>query len=181
MPEFYIKKGLADVLLTDWIAAHTDEPFIRVNIEVESSHERLRRSFHALIREWFNSGEYSANGSDIRSYEKLRNYYKLMGCDNKPAFYIYKNNYYKTREELKANIDDDFNINYVIVEPRHFEDMTKKQKSLALDALLTEIKMSMCNNQKVMEWVYKISGDIEMLKDINYHKNIGVKKYKEII
>jgi hypothetical protein len=168
MPEFYIKKGLADVELKNWIELNKDEPFVRVDIEVESTHERLRRSFHALIREWFKSGEYSANGADIRSYEKLRNYYKLLGCDNKPAFYIYKNNYYKSREDLKNNIDDDFNIKYVTVEPRHWEDMTRKQKSLALDGLLTEIKMSMSNNNKVMEWVYKITSDIEMLNSIGY-------------
>ena len=168
MAEFYIKKGLADVELKNWIELNKDEPFIRVDIEIEATHERLRRSFHALIREWFKSGEYSANGSDIRSYEKLRNYYKLSGCDNKPAFYIYKNNYYKSREELKDNIDDDFDIKFVTVEPRHWEDMTRKQKSPALDTLLTEIKMSLCNNQKVLEWVYKITQDIEMLKSIGY-------------
>jgi len=168
MPEFYIKKGLADVELKNWIELNKDEPFIRVNIEIEATHERLRRSFHALIREWFKSGEYSANGADIRSYQKLRNYYKLEGCQGKPDWYVYRNNYYKTSAELKENIDADFNINDVNTEPRHWEDMTRKQKSLALDTLLTEIKMSLCNNQKVLEWVYKIEGDQEMLKSIGY-------------
>jgi hypothetical protein len=157
MPEFYIKKGLADVELKNWIEENKDEPFVRVNIEVESKHDRLRRSFHALIREWYMCGEWSANGSDIRCYEKLRNYYKLAGCDNKPAYYIYKNNYYKTTEELKSNIDSDFNIKYVIVEPKSWTDMTKKEKSTALDLLLTEIRHSMTNNQKVLYWVQAIT------------------------
>jgi len=160
LPEFYIKKGLADSALKDWIEEHKSEPFVRVNIEVESKHDRIRRSFHALIREWFLSGEFSANGSDIRSYEKLRNYYKLAGCDNKPEYYIYKSNYYKTTEELKANIDADFNINHVSIEPKSWTDMTKKQKSLALDTLLTEIRMSMTNNQKVLSWVQKITHEV---------------------
>jgi len=173
MPEFYIKKGLADVLLTEWIKEHQDEPFIRVNIEVESSHERLRRSFHGLLLDWFNSGEWSCNGSDIRSYTKFRNYYKLAGCDNIPAFYIYKSNYYKTPDELKKNIDADFNINNVSLEPRSWNDMTKKQKSNALNILLTEIRYSMTNDQKVLKRVAEITGDLDMLNDINYHKNIG--------
>jgi len=173
MPEFYIKKGLADAALKQWIQDHKDEPFVRVNIEVESSHERLRRSFHVLLREWFNSGEWSCNGADIRSHEKFRNYYKLAGCDNKPAYYIYKSNYYKTTEELKQNIDSDFNIKNVSVEPKSWNDMSKKEKSRSIDVLLTEIKYSMTNNQKVLEWVAKITGDIDMLNDINYYKNIG--------
>lgn len=172
MPEFYIKKGLADSDLKNWITEHQEEPFIRVNIEVESSHERLRRSFHGLLLDWFNCGEWSCNGSDIRSYEKFRNYYKLAGCDNKPAFYIYKSNYYKTTEELKANIDDDFDIKNVSLEPRSWNDMTKKQKSNALNILLNEIRFSMTNDQKVLKRVAEITGDIDMLNDINYHKNI---------
>ena len=174
MPEFYIKKGLADVELKNWIELNKDEPFVRVNIEVESSHERLRRSFHGLLLDWFNSGEWSCNGSDIRSYTKFRNYYKLAGCDNVPAYYIYKSNYFKTTEELKANIDEDFNIKNVSLEPRGWNDMTKKQKSNALNVLLTEIKYSMSNDQKVLKRVAEITGDITMLNDINYHKNIGV-------
>ena len=176
MPEFYIKKGLATPELKQWISDHQEEPFLRVNIEVESSHERLRRSFHGLLLDWFNSGEWSCNGSDIRSYTKFRNYYKLAGCDNVPAYYIYKSNYFKTTEELKANIDEDFNIKNVSLEPRSWNDMTKKQKSNALNVLLTEIKYSMTNNQKVLKRVSEITGDIDMLNDINYHKNIGVKK-----
>jgi len=176
MPEFYIKKGLATPELKQWISDHQEEPFLRVNIEVESSHERLRRSFHGLLLDWFNSGEWSCNGSDIRSYTKFRNYYKLAGCDNVPAFYIYKSNYFKTTEELKANIDEGFNIKNVSLEPRSWNDMTKKQKSNALNVLLTEIKYSMSNDQKVLKRVSEITGDIDMLNDINYHKNIGVKK-----
>jgi len=173
MPIFYIKKGLADIKLKNWIEANKNEPFVRVEIEVESSHERLRRSFHGLLLDWFNSGEWSCNGSDIRSYEKFRNYYKLSGCDNKPAYYIYKSNYYKTTEELKQNLDIDFNIKNVSVEPKSWNDMSKKQKSKALNVLLTEIRMSMTNNQKVLKRVAEITGDIELLNDINYYKNIG--------
>ena len=173
MPEFYIKKGLATPELKQWISDHQEEPFLRVNIEIESSHERLRRSFHGLLLDWFNSGEWSCNGSDIRSYTKFRNYYKLAGCDNVPAYYIYKSNYFKTTEELKSNIDADFNIKNVSLEPRSWNDMTKKQKSNALNVLLTEIKYSMSNDQTVLKRVAEITGDIEMLNDINYHKNIG--------
>lgn len=173
MPRFYIKKGLADIELKQWIEANKNEPFVRVEIEIESSHERLRRSFHGLLLDWYNSREWSCNGSDIRSYEKFRNYYKLAGCDNKPAYYIYKSNYFKTLEDLKANIDVDFNIKNVSIEPKSWNDMSKKQKSNALNVLLTEIRYSMTNDQKVLKRVAEITGDIDMLNDINYHKNIG--------
>lgn len=173
MPEWTIKKGMASIEIKDYLASLKDEDYIRISIELESSHERLRRSFHVLLREWFNSGEWSCNGSDIKTYEKFRNYYKLMGCDNKPAHYIYKSNYFKTIEELKDNIDLDFNIKFVSVEPKSWIDMTKKEKSKALDCLLTEIKYSMTSNQKVLEWKAKIEGDIDMLNDVNYYKNIN--------
>lgn len=174
MPEFYIKKGLADVDLKQWLEENKDEPFIRVSVEVESSHDKLRRSFHALLDAWFTSGEWSCNGSEIKSYEKFRNYYKLAGCNNKPKYYVFKNDKFKTLEELTEAYPQN-NYSYIGLEPKGWEEMTKKQKSISLDVLLSEIKYSMTNNIKVMEWVSKISGDIESLNSINYHKNIGSK------
>ncbi len=171
MPEFYIKKGLADVELKEWIKEHADEPFVRVNIEVESSHDRLRRSFHVLTRHWFDSGEWSCNGSDIRSLYKLRLYYKLEGCEAKPDKYIYNNDEFSCVDELVVAYPD-FDVTNV-GRRKSWTKMNKKQKSLALNILLTEIKLSMTNNQKVLEWVAKITGDIDMLNDINYYKNIG--------
>jgi hypothetical protein len=174
MPEFYIKKGLADVLLTDWIAAHTDEPFIRVNIEVESSHERLRRSFHGLLLDWFNCGEWSCNGAEIHTMEKFKNYYKLAACNNKPLYYIYKNDKFKTINDLvDAYPKPEYHMFDIGLEPKSWTKMTKKEKSNALNILLTEIKYSMTNDQKVLKRVAEITGDLDMLNDINYHKNIG--------
>ncbi len=172
MPEFYIKKGLADVLLTEWIAEHVDEPFIRVNIEVESKHDRLRRSFHALIREWFNSGEFSANCEKIKTYEALRDYYKLEGCEGVPEWYRFGKYNTKNKEDITKHLDPDYH-RFIVEDPKSWKGMSKAEKSRALNCLLTEIKMSMCNNEKVLEWVYKITHDIEMLQSIYYHKNIG--------
>ena len=160
MPSYVLKGGEKPPIEMVNYLQENRENYLRITLEVEGSHDRLRRSFHALVKAWFDSGEFSANGSDIRSYEKLRNYYKLEGCENVPEFYIYKNNYYKTREDLKNNIDEDFNIKYVIVEPKSWTDMTKKEKSKALDCLLTEIRMSSTSNQNVLSWVNKIQGDI---------------------
>lgn len=171
MPEFYIKKGLSTPDLKQWIADHAEEPFLRVNIEIESSHERLRRSFHALLKEWFCCGEWSANGSEIYTYEKLRDYYKLMGCDRKPAKYIYNNDKFDSLELLVESYPN-YTNGYIGMEPKSWVNMNKREKSTALNILLTEIRLSMTNNQKVLEWVAKITGDNDMLKDINYHKNI---------
>lgn len=172
MPEFYIKKGLADKALKDWIGEHKEEPFIRVSIEVESSHERLRRSFHVLLKAFFESGEWSCNGAEIHSLEKFKDYYKLQGCDMKPAYYLFNNDKFKTLEDM-ATAYPNYKGGFIGLEPKSWTNMTKKEKSSALNLLLTEIRLSMTNNQKVLEWVAKITGDIEMLNDISYFKNIG--------
>ncbi len=156
MPEFYIKKGLADVELKNWIEQHKDEPFVRVNIEVESKHDRLRRSFHALIREWFICGEWSANGDKIRTYEALRDYYKLQGCGGIPEWYKFGKFNTKNREEITNHLEPQYH-RFIVEDPKSWSDMTKKEKSTALDLLLTEIRHSMTNNQKVLEWVAKIT------------------------
>ena len=171
MPTFYIKKGLADVELKNWIELNKDEPFVRVDIEIESPHERLRRSFHALLREWFNCGEWSANGTEIYTYDKLRDYYKLVGCDMKPAKYVYRNDKFDTLDLLVESYPD-YTKGFIGLEPKSWNDMTKKEKSKSLDSVLTEIRYSMTSNKSVLEWVAKITGDIDMLNDINYHKNI---------
>ena len=154
----------------NWIEEHKNEPFVRVNIEVESSHDRLRRSFHALIREWFNSGEWSANCEKIKTYEALRDYYKLQGCDGKPEWYRFGKYNSKNKEDISKYLAEEYH-RFIVEDPKSWVDMNKKQKSRALDCLLTEIKYSMCNNQKVLEWVAKVTGDIDMLNDINYYKN----------
>lgn len=170
MPEFYIKKGLADVDLKQWLEDNQDEPFVRVSVEVESSHERLRRSFHVLTRYWFDSGEWSCNGHDIRSIKKFRLYYKMEGCDGVPDEYTYNNDGFKTIDDLLKAYPDA--VPSHVGREKSWTTMNKLQKSIALNVLLTEIKLSMTNNQKVLEWVAKITGDIDMLNDINYHKNV---------
>lgn len=174
MPKFYIKKGLADVELKNWINEHKNEPFIRVDIEIESSHERLRRSFHGLLSDWWNSGEWSAGGNDFKTEFRFRNYYKFIGTDLKVVKWLYQGEEYKTKDEMLSMIDlDTFDIKNVTKLPKSWNDMSKKQKSKTLECLLTEIKYSMTNNQKVLKRVAEITGDYDMLSDINYNKNIG--------
>lgn len=177
MPEFYIKKGLADSALKDWIKEHQEEPFVRVNIEVESSHERLRRSFHCLLGAVHESGEHNieVDGERIVTVDDLKNYYKLHGCDGKAEWYRIKKFRMKNREELEKLVlkkYGNFYLQFIVEDAKSWNKMSKKQKSKALNHLLTNIKYSMTNNQKVLEWVYKITGDYEMLADINYHRNI---------
>jgi len=167
----YIKKGLAASALKDWIEANKDEPFVRVSVEIESTHERLRRSFHGLLLDWFNSGEWSCNGATIFTMEKFRNYYKYAGCNFKPIGYSIRGEEFQGLEELykcypKAKVE---NINPVV---KSWVKMNKKEKSNALNVLLTEIKLSMTNDQQVLKRVAEITGDIEALNSINYHKNI---------
>ncbi|MCP4323013.1 MAG: hypothetical protein GY787_14440 [Alteromonadales bacterium] len=171
MPEFYIKKGLADVELKNWITDHKDEPFVKVDIDIESSHERLRRSFHGLLRDWFDSGEWSANGERIKTIEALRDYYKLEGCSGVPEWYRFGKFNTKVREEITDYIAPEYH-RFIVEDPKSWTKMNKKQKSNSLNLLLTEIKHSMTNNQKVLKRVAEITGDFEMLADINYHKNI---------
>ncbi len=179
MAEFFIKKGLADVELKNWIKEHKDEPFVRVNIEVESSHERLRRSFHCLLEAVHKSGEHNieVDGERIVTVEDLKNYYKLQGCDGKAEWYRFKKFRTKDKEWLVNAIQSKYGeqyLSFIIEDARSWKVMNKKQKTKALDRLFTDIKYSMTNNQKVLEWVAKIKGDIEMLNDINYHKNLTV-------
>ncbi len=169
MPEFYIKKGLADVDLKTWIEEHKDEPFVRVNIEVESKHDRLRRSFHVLLKEWFNSGEWSCNGAEIHTLEKFKDYYKYVGCDYVAAGYGYNGDVFtdiidEVTEEIEESALEQLNKIYpdappnrIRVIPKSWTKMNKEQKSNALNILLTEIRLSMTNNQKVLEWVAKIT------------------------
>lgn len=176
MPEFILKGGdKPPKEMVDFLAENRGD-YLRISLEVESSHDRLRRSFHALIREWFDCGEFSANGHDVKTYGKLRDYYKFEGTDYKVDKYVYRSNEYDSVDEMVEKELDNFNMNYVSVKPKSWKDMTKKEKSNALNCLLTEIRLSMCNNQKVLSWVAKITGDIDLLKDINYHKNTkGIK------
>lgn len=175
MVEFVLKGGDKPPReMVDFLEENRGD-YLRITLEVESSHERLRRSFHALLREWFFCGEWSANGSEIYTYEKLRDYYKLMGCDRKPAKYVYNNDKFDTLELLVESYPN-YTSGYIGLEPKSWTKMNKREKSLALNILLTEIRLSMTNNQKVLEWVNKISGDIESLNSINYHKNIGSKE-----
>ena len=181
MPEFYIKKGLAEKALKDWIEEHKDEPFVRVNIEVESTHERLRRSFHVLLKEWFKSGEWSCNGAEIYTFKRFRDYYKYEGCDRQPVGFSYRGEEFLkekgediiyTLDRLKSCFPG---ANNEEIKPivKSWIKMTKKEKSKSLDLLFTEIRHSMTTNSKVLEWVAKISHDEEMLRDINYYKYKG--------
>lgn len=169
MPEFYIKKGLADTELKEWIEANKDEPFIRVSVEIESTHERLRRSFHVLLKSFFSTGEWSCSGAEIHTLEKFKNYYKLQGCDMKPQYYLYNNDKFATLEEL-YNAYDNVDNKRIGLEPKSWVKMTKKEKCSALDLLLKEIDLCMTNNQEVLLWVYKIKHDTEMLKTIGWNK-----------
>lgn len=150
--------------MAQYIKDHINDS-LKISIEVESSHERLRRSFHALIKEWYKSGEWSANGEKIKTYEGLRDYYKLMGCDGKPEWYRIGKFNTKDCEEIKKHLPKEYH-HFIVEEPKSWSDMTKQEKRNSLDILLTEIKMSMTSNKKVLEWVYKIQGDIDMLKDL---------------
>jgi len=181
MPEFYIKKGLADVELKNWIELNKDEPFVRVNIEVESSHAKLRRSFHGLLDDWFDSGEWSCNGAEIYTMKRFKDYYKYHGCDYVPVGYTFngeeflidtkkKETHLHTLERLYKCYPDAQGVKPLV---KSWKFMNKKQKSKALNLLLTEIKYSMTNNQKVLKRVAEITGEIIMLNDINYYKNIG--------
>jgi hypothetical protein len=164
MPRFYIKKGLATPELKEWIATNKDEPFLRVDIEIESDHERLRRSFHVLLKAWFNSGEWSCNGSEINSLEKFKDYYKFAGCDFKANGYIYKGDRFDTLEKLHEAYDYVVVKEFIRPEVKSWTKMSKKEKSSCIDLLLTEIKLSYTNNQEVLNWVDKISGDYELLR-----------------
>ena len=158
MPSFIMKNGKATPELKEWLEAHKDEPFIRCDVEIESKHDRLRRSFHALIRAWFLSGEFSVqhNGKEVSSYEQLRDYYKLCGCDGVPEWYRFGSYYTKNREEISKHIEPNYH-RFIVEDPKSWVDMSKKQKSKALQILLTEINLSQCNNQDVLSWVSKIT------------------------
>lgn len=166
MPEFYIKKGLADVLLTEWIKEHQSEPFIRVNIEVESPKKRLQGAFHALLKAWYNSGEYSV---EVKTEEKLKRYYKFVGCNWEVDYYMYKGEEYKDSSKL---FDDYPNaeINDITKFPRHFMSMTKKQICGALDGMIVDINNSRTNNQKVLYSLSLITNDVETLNWLKWDK-----------
>ena len=163
MPRFYIKKGLATPELKEYIQANKDEPFLRVDIEIETDHERLRRSFHALIKAWFKSGEYSANLEKIKTYEALRDYYKLQGCDGVPEWYRFGKYNTKDKTEITNHLEPMYH-RFIVEDPKSWSKMTKKEKSNCLDILLTEIRHSMTNNQDVLNWVDKINGEYELLR-----------------
>lgn len=174
MPEWILKGGEKPPKDMVNFLAENRENYLRINMEVESSHERLRRSFHVLLKAFFESGEWSCNGAEIHSLEKFKDYYKLNGCDMKPAYYLFNNDKFKSLVELAAAYPD-YRGGFIGLEPKSWTKMTKKEKSNALNLLLTEIRLSMTNSQKVLEWSAKIQGDYELLNDINYHKNIGDK------
>ena len=170
MPEFYIKKGLADVELKNWIELNKDEPFVRVNIEVESSHARLRRSFHVLLTEWFKSGEWSCDGQEIHTIDRFKDYYKYVGCDYTGIGYSYLGekflDVYENKVLIKKSLDllwesyPNPTVKHIKPIPYSWTKMSKAQKSNTLDILLTEIRLSMTNNQKVLSWVAKITHEI---------------------
>ena len=164
MPRFYIKKGLATPELKDYIQDNKEEPFLRVDIEIESDHERLRRSFHVLLKAWFNCGEWSCNGAEINSLEKFKNYYKFAGCDYTPNGYIYKGDRFDSLEKLHEAYDYVVVKEFIRPDVKSWTKMTKKEKTSCIDILLTEIKLSMTNNQEVLNWVAKIQGDYELLR-----------------
>ena len=158
MPDFLIKSGHASNELRDWLKANEGK-LIRISVEVESKADRIRRSFHALIREWFNSGEFSANGDKIKTYEALRDYYKLQGCDGVPEWYRFGKYNTKNREEITNYLEPQYH-RFIVEDPKSWVDMNKSEKMKALDCLLFEIRHSMTNNQKVLEWVNKIQGEM---------------------
>ena len=184
MPEWVIKKGMASVEVKDYLATLKDEDYIRISIEVESSHERLRRSFHGLLDDWFECGEWSCNGAEIYTMKRFKEYYKYHGCDYIPIGYTFRGEEYKPDKKKKETLDDalmkllnDFpeakgskDLKPLV---KSWKYMNKKQKSKALNLLLTEIKLSMTSNQKVLKRVAEITGDIEMLNDIQYYKHAG--------
>ena len=165
MPTFILKgKDKPPQEMIDFLQENRED-YLRIDIEVETSHERLRRSFHALINAWFDSGEWSANGTaEIYCYDRLRDYYKYQGCQ-KFIGYRYKKNNFKTLEELfdKYPTAEKEHIDPIV---KSWTDMTKKEKRTALDCVLTEIRYSKTSNRKVLEWVAKITGDIDMIKEI---------------
>ncbi len=180
MPEWTIKKGMASVEIKDYLATLTDEDYIRINIELESNHERLRRSFHGLLDDWFESGEWSCNGSEIYTMKRFRDYYKYEGCNKIPVGYTFNGEeflYSKKKGETHLNALERLykcypNARDIKPVVKSWKLMGKKEKSNALNLLLTEIRYSMTNNQAVLKRVAEITGDIDMLKSINYHKNI---------
>ncbi len=178
MPEFILKGGDKPPKEMVEFLQDNREDYLRVNIEVESSHERLRRSFHGLLQDVVASGEHNieVEGNRIVTFYDLKNHYKIIGCDGKPEYYRFKK--YTTtdgdglREMVVKRFGNDY-LEFIVEEAKSWKVMSKRAKSRALNALLTDINYSMTNNQKVLKRVAEITGDIDMLNDINYHKNIG--------
>jgi len=169
MPNFVLKgTGQPPKEMVNYLHENAQET-LYVTIEIESTQERLRRSFHALIRAWFESGEWSANGEKIKTYEALRNYYKLEGCGGIPEWYRFGNYNTKNIEEITRHLPNEY-TGFIVKDPKSWNDMTKKEKRLALETLLTEIRYSMTNNKKVLEWVAKITGDIDIMRDLGMIK-----------
>ena len=174
MPEFILKGGdKPPKEMVDFLAENRDD-YLRITLEIESTHERLQRSFHGLLLDWWNSGEWSAGGNDFKTFFRFRNYFKFVGTDLKVVAWLYQGEEYKTKDEMLSKIDvNDFRMKDVTKLPKHWNDMSKKQKSKTLECLISEIKHSMTNNQKVLKRLAEITGDIDMLNDINYYKNKG--------
>ena len=157
MPKFYIKKGLATPELKQYIEDNKDEPFIRVDIEVESTHERLRRSFHGLLLDVVKSGEHNieVEGNRIVTFYDLKNYYKILGCDGIPEYYRFKKYTTKDGDKLRSMIIERFGHDYlefIVEEAKSWNGMSKKAKSKALNFLLTDInyKSYLTRSQRIL-------------------------------
>ena len=123
------------------------------------------------------SGEHKieVEGNRIVTFYDLKHHYKIMGCGREPEYYRFKSYTTKDGDTLKQMIIKKYGYEYlqfIVMEAKSWKIMSKKEKTIALNQLLTDINYSMTTNQKVLKRVAEITGDIDMLKSINYHKNI---------
>ena len=184
MPDFLIKSGHASDELRDWLKANEGK-LIRISAEVESKADAVRRSFHKLLTAVHKSGEHNivVNGDRIVTFEDLKNYYKLAGCDFIPDWYRFKRFRTKNGPWLKETVNKKYGPEYldcIVEDAKSWTKMNKDQKCKALDHLFTNIDYSGTNNKEVMEWYYKIKGDPIMLNWLKWDKFKEEKQVKNI-
>jgi hypothetical protein len=172
MPEFQFTKGNIDPDFLDFIQDNENST-ITVTAEVETPRQRLRGAFHAILTAWFLSQCYSCtwNGFIIRTQGGLKKYYKYHGCGGKFVTYSYAGEESNDIDFFLNNLPEDHH-RFIVYEPRPWEKMNKKQQSLALNIMLTEIDQAGDTTKEVEECIKKLYKDKESLMSIDYYKNI---------
>lgn len=169
--ECQFKKGNIPPEFLDFVQENENEVLF-VTAEIESPHVRLRGAFHAVLTSWFNSQMCSClwNGQPIRTFNGLKNYYKYHGCQGKNVTYSFGGETTKDLSFFTDNLPEKYH-RFIVKTARPWEKMTRKQKSRALNIMLTEIKLCDDLPKDLEKSISILENDVEALLSIGYYQH----------